>query len=126
MQRRGVILGISRSKCSLALDPAKFSVNTDFVGVGGSSLNDVFSTANLGLNSWLEGAIKFIDGLIATVESDALEGLPLLGQIDLPEAGFLHQLRDVFVTLGNYDTPQACWTTSPAISKPHSRFLWRR
>jgi Ca2+-binding RTX toxin-like protein len=99
-------LGDITVEASLALDPAKFSVNTDFVGVGGSSLNDVLSTANLGLKSWLDGAITFIDGLIVTVESDALEGLPLLGEIKLPEAGFLHQLRDVFVTLGNYDTPQ--------------------
>lgn len=63
------------------------------------NISSLFSQGDLGLSGWINGAILFIDALTAALESDLLDGLPLVKGIDLSSDGFLADLRGVLVTL---------------------------
>jgi Ca2+-binding RTX toxin-like protein len=67
-------------------------------------LSDLFSTSDLDIGGWIDGALAFIDGLILVLESDLVGDLPVLGDVDLSSDGFLFQLRDLIATLSDHDT----------------------
>ncbi len=75
--------------------PLTFEPNVRVTG----NISDLFSTGELGLSGWLNGAIVFIDALTAVLESDLVDGLPFVDGIDLSSDGFLADLRGVLVTL---------------------------
>ncbi len=82
-------------------NPLSFDADIDASGV---DLEEAFSLGDLDLSGWLDGALAFINGLITVLESDLVGNLPVLGDIDLSNTGFLYELRDLIDTLADYNT----------------------
>ncbi len=106
--------GLGALALSATLDtslPDPFAVSTSFVPDVGSpvqQLSDIFSSAAFSLDSWVDGVLLFINGLQTALETDLVQGLPLIGDIDLSSDGTLAQLEGFFVGLKPFvTTPQA-------------------
>lgn len=82
-------------------DPLSFDADIDASSI---DLDNLFSDFDLSFSGWIDGALAFIDGLITVLESDLVGNLPVLGDIDLSNTGFLHELRDLIDTLADYNT----------------------
>jgi len=106
--------GLGALALSATLDtalPDPFAVSASFVPDVGSevqSLADIFSTAAFNLDSWVDGVLLFINGVQTALETDLVQGLPLIGDIDLSSDGALAQLKDFFSDLKSVvTTPKA-------------------
>lgn len=86
----------------LLVDPLSFDANVNF---DASDLGELLSTGTLEFGNWLEGAVAFIDGLVAVLNADLISSLPFVGDIDVGPDSFLMDLRDVLVGVSSFDTP---------------------
>ena len=107
--------GLGALALSATLDttvlPDPFAVSVNFVPDVGSpiqSLSEIFSTAAFNLDSWVDGVLLFIDGLQTVLETDVVQDLPLIGDIDLSSDGYLVKFKDFFTGL------------KPFVTTPHA------
>jgi autotransporter-associated beta strand protein len=106
--------GLGALALSATLDtalPDPFAVSATFVADVGSpitQLSDIFSAAAFNLDSWVDGVLLFIDGLQVTLQTDLVQGLPLIGDVDLSSDGTLAKLETFFTGLKPFvTTPKA-------------------
>ena len=106
--------GLGALALSATLDtslPDPFAVTAGFVADVGSpitQLSDIFSAAAFNLDSWVDGVLLFIDGLQVALQTDLVQELPLIGDIDLSSDGYLSKLEGFFTGLKPFvTTPKA-------------------
>jgi hypothetical protein len=90
----GALAG-NTAEANYSASTPSFAANASFDG----NLSNIFAQGEMGLSGWINGAILFIDALTTLLESDLVNGLPFVEDIDLSSDGFLADLRGALVTL---------------------------